>query len=290
MPNRAEAVRNAGSAATPQDRMPSSPLQSRLAEASALSDVPEAVWAFLRAGLDEAVFGEFGEHARVGFTHTLVACAFARLLGFAVRALPVAAIVEHDRQGPLMIVGQVDVETLATIEASRLAVRDPALGIQGARASIGDVDWATFLRAQRQFQGPLFPDGTSRHLVVAARNAIFDPGLGARVRWRVRLSTGQPVVAPLKRAIGIARGRWIIAHQAGIGPSLSCFWMSSGERPIRRGDPAADHRAVRRAARRLADRYSREDDPVERPLAEILGALGSELRALSRPASPGSRA
>ncbi len=270
--------------------MPSSPLQSRLAEASALSDVPDGVWAFLRAELDEAVFGEFGEHARVGFTDTLVACAFARLLGHVVRALPVAAIVEHDRQGPVMVVGQVDVETLATIEASRLAVCDPALGIQGARASIGKVDWAAFLRTQRQLQTPLFPDGASRHLVVAARNAIFDPGLGARVRWRVRLSAGQPTVAPLTRAIGLARGRWIIAHKAGIGPSLSCFWMSTGERPIRRGDPAADHRAVRRAARRLADRYLREDIPVERPLAEILGAFGSELRALSRAMPPESRA
>ena len=262
--------------------MPSSPLQSRLAEASVLSDVPDAVWAFLRTELDEAVFGEFGEHARVGFTHTLVACAFARHLGLAVRAMPVAAIVEHERQGPLMVVGQVDVDTLATIEASRLAVCDPALGIQGARASIGKIDWATFLRAQRQLQAPLFPDGTSRHLVVAAREAIFDPGLGARVRWRVRLLTGQPAVAPLKPAIGLARGRWIIAHKADIGPSLSCFWMSTGERPIRRGDPAADHRSVGRAARRLADRYLRKGEPVARPLAEIPGALGSELRALSR--------
>jgi len=270
--------------------MPSSPLQSRLPEASALSDVPDAVWAFLRAELDEAVFGEFGEHARAGFTHTLVACAFARQLGLAVRALPVAAIVEHDREGPLMVVGQVDVETLATIEASRLAVLDPALGIQGARASIGKIDWATFLRTQRQLQGPLFPDGTSRHLVVAARNAIFDPGLGARVRWRMRLSNGQPTVAPLTRAIGLARGRWIIAHQTGIGPLLSCFWLSTGERPIRRGDPAADHRAVGRAAGRLADRFLGKDKPAERPLAEILGALGSELRALSRAMPPESRA
>lgn len=270
--------------------MPSSPLQSRLAEASALSDVPDGVWAFLRAELDEAVFGEFGEHARVGFTDALVACAFARHLGHAVRALPVAAVVEHDGQGPLMVVGQVDVETLATIEASRLAVRDPALGIQGARTSIGKIDWMGFLRAQRQLQAPLFPDGSSRHLVVAARDAIFDPGLGARVRWRVRLSDDRPTVVPLARAIGLSRGRWIIAHKAGIGPSLSCFWMSTGERPVRRGDPAADHRAVRRAVLRLAGRYPRSDMPTERPLAEILGALGSELRALSHATRPESRA
>ena len=270
--------------------MPSSPLQSRLAEASALSDVPDSIWNFLRAELNEAVFGEFGERARVGFTDTLVACAFARHLGYAVRPLPVAAIVEHDTTGPQMVVGQVDVETLATIEASRLAVRDPALGIQGARASIGAIDWTAFLRAQRQLQTPLFPDGSSRHLVVATRNAIFDPGLGARVRWRVRLSDERPVVAPLARPIGLARGRWIIAHRDGIGPSLSCFWVSTGERQVRRGDPAADHRTIRRAAQRLASRYLRGDVPADRPLAEILGVLGAELRALSGAQQPQGRA
>ncbi len=260
--------------------MPSSPLQSRSSEASALSDVPDGIWDFLRTELDGAVFGEFGAAARIGFTDTLVACAFARHLGHAVRPLPVAAVIEHDRDGPAMVVGQVDAESLATIEASRLAVREPALGLQGARASILQYDWAGFLRGQRQKQAPLFPDGSSRHLVLVARNALFDPGLAARVRWRVRLSVDRPVVAPLERMIGLARGRWVVAHLPRIGPSLSCFWLSTGERAVRRGDPAANPNAVRRAAHRLASRYLRGTAPAGRPLAEVLGAFGHELKAL----------
>lgn len=259
--------------------MPSSPLQSRLAETSALSDVPDEVWKFLRAELDEAVFGEFGPDARVGFTDAIVACAFARHLGYAVRPLPVAVLVEDNLRGPQMLVGNVDIDALATIEASRLAVRDPALGLQGARASIERIDWAAFVREQRHLQTPVFPDGSSRHLVVAAHNALFDPGLGARVRWRVRLTDERPLVVPLERAIGLARGRWIIAHKPDAGPSLSCFWLSTGERPVRRGDSAADHRSVRRAAQRLAGRFLRGADPAERPLRDILGALRTELGA-----------
>ncbi|MBI3505703.1 MAG: hypothetical protein HY059_12745 [Proteobacteria bacterium] len=259
--------------------MPSSPLQSRHSEASTLSDVPDAIWDFLRAELDAAVFGEFGASARIGFTDTLVACAFARHLGHAVRPMSVTAVIEHDRDGPAIVVGQVDADSLATIEASRLAVCEPALGLQGARASILQYDWAGFLRGQRQTQTPLFPDGSSRHIVLVARNALFDPGLAARVRWRVRLSVDRPAVAPLDRMIGLARGRWVVAHLPRIGPSLSCFWLSTGERAIRRGDPAADHRAVRRAAHRLATRYLRGAEPHQRPLAEVLGAFRYELGA-----------
>ncbi|MBL8831195.1 MAG: hypothetical protein JNL71_02290 [Rhodospirillales bacterium] len=259
-------------------------MQNRLAETSSLSDVPGEVWAFLRAELDAAVYGEFGADARVGFTDTIVACAFARHLGYAVRALPVAVLVEDASRGPQMLVGNVDIDALATIEASRLAVRDPALGLQGARASIEKIDWATFVRDQRHFQAPVFPDGSSRHLVVAAHNALFDPGLGARVRWRARLTDERPLVVPLERAIGLARGRWIIAHLPDAGPSLSCFWLSTGERPVRRGDPAADHRAVRRAAQRLAGRFLRGAAPADRPLRDILGAFHAELGAPVPPA------
>lgn len=261
--------------------MPTSPLQSRSSDNAPLTGVPDPVWEFLRRELDEAVFDAFGGHARAGFTDALVTCAFTRLAGYTTRTLPVALVVENSEGGPAMTVGAVDPESLATIEASRLAVRAPSEGLKVARETVGRIDWGAFLHAQRRTQFPVFPDGSSRHMVVASRDGIFDPGLGARLRWRLRLDAGRPFVPTLAQPIGLSRGRWVVAYRPEIAPGHACFWMTTGTRAVRRGDPAADHRLVERAAHALADRWKGAFEQPVRPLSAVLAAVGGELRALA---------
>ncbi len=260
--------------------MPTSPLQHRSNDSTPLSAVPDSVWEFLRRELDEAVFDSFGAEARAGFTDALVACAFARRAGYSVRTLPVAVVVESDEGGPAMTLGAVDAESLATIEASRLAVRAPGGGIGRAREAVGRMDWGGFLHAQRLRQFPVFPDGASRHLVAASRDAVFDPGFGARLRWRLPGIAAMPAVPRLVQPIGLSRGRWVVAHLDRAAPGHACFWLTTGSRAVRRGDPAADHRRVDRAAHTLAERWQSAGQRPHRPLVAVLAALGGELRAL----------
>ncbi len=261
--------------------MPTSPLQSRVSDSAPLSRVPAVLWDFLRRELDTAVSDAFGADARAGFTASLVVCAFARHLGFALRPVPVAVVVESAETGPAMTLGAVDAQALATIEASRLAVRASAGGLNAARAAVARTDWGAFLHAQRRTQFPVFPDGAVRHIAVAARDVLFDPGFGARLRWRLRGAEDMPVAPTLARPIGLSRGRWVVAYLPDAAPGHSAFWVTTGDRPVRRGDRAADHRRVERAAQALAARWSGDDAGSERPLAAVLAALGGELRALA---------
>jgi hypothetical protein len=241
--------------------------------------VPAVVWEFLRAELDPIRVGCFGVHANPSVPNATIATAFLKEMGVWAKASPVTVLVERPGTGLVRIAGRPDPAALATVEASRIAVRHPQLGLGGARVVVSTIPWDKLGAA---IASGAIKRAWNGHLVTVASGELFDAGLRQLGLPELADPGSQPVVALLDKPIGITLVSRVLGWER-IGPGLlDIFWLSDSTNRGWRAEFDPDPRAIDDAAARLARRFRGPGTGrgIEPGVVDVLRRIDAELRRL----------